>query len=152
MAIKEFELFHEACLTRFVRRDKPMTFRLIEVEPSQSWSTYRVNDVNIFIKHSANPKELKSGGTSWTFQFNDNQIQQIKTGCHVVLVCGAKTIKQHMEICFIEYPMIDKLLAGSAKSVTVSLLDGQGFRVKSAAIGEKEIIARNAIDSFEIPA
>lgn len=150
--VKVFELFHGACLTRLIRRDKPLTMRLIEVDSTQSWSTYRVNDVDLFIKHCANPRRLKTGRTSWTFPFGDNQIERIMKGCHVALICGAERVKDHMEICFIEHESVGRLLADSAKSITVSMQANQSFRVKSAAVSEKMVISRSAIDTFEVPA
>lgn len=152
MRIKEFELFHGACLTRLIRREKPLTMRLIEIDSSQSWSTYRVNDVDLFIKHCANPRKLKNGGTSWTFPFGENQLEQIKKGCHIALICGAGNVKEQMEICFIEHESLGRLLAKSAKSITVSIHPGQSFRVKSAALREKMVVSRSAIDKFEVPA
>jgi hypothetical protein len=151
MKIREFELFHGACLTRLIRRDKPTTLKLIELDSSQSWSSYKVNDTDIFIKSSSNPRTLKSGGFAWTFTFSENQINVIANGCHLILVCGSKQIKDHMEICFLEDSIVKKILKKTTKSITVTLEEGQSFRVKTSAITEKLVISRNAIDKFQTP-
>jgi len=136
-----------------VRRDKPVTLRLIETNTSESWSVYRINDVNVFFKHSTNPKDLKKGGKSWTFPFADKQLDQINDNTHLALVCGDKDIKsKEMEICFVENSEVSRLLSNNAKSITAHLESGQSFRVSSSAVKEKIIISRNAIDKYEVPA
>lgn len=153
MPLKEYELFHGAVLTRLVRKDKPVTLRLIETNTSESWSVYRINDVNIFFKHSSNPKDLKKGGKSWTFPFTDKQLDKINKSTHLALVCGDKDTKsKEMEICFIESSDVSILLSESAKSITAHVEKNNSFRVSSSAVREKIIVSRNAIDNYEVPA
>jgi len=152
MPLKEYELFHGTVLTKLVRRDNPVTLRLIETNTSEAWSVYRINDINIFIKYSSNLRTLKKGGKSWTFPFSPHQIEQIFENMHISLVCGSHDIKsKEMEICFIENKHAICLLSGDAKSITVHLEPGQRFRVSSSAVKQKIIIPRNAIEKYEVP-
>jgi hypothetical protein len=56
-----------------------------------------------------------------------------------------------MEICFLEDSIVKKILKKTTKSITVTLEEGQSFRVKTSAITEKLVISRNAIDKFQTP-
>lgn len=152
MTLKEYELFHGAVLAKLVRRDKPITLRLIETNTSESWSVYKVNDIDVFLKHSANPRELKKGGRSWTFIFGEKQLAQISENTHIALICGSSDTKdKNMGICFLKSQTATSLLSGNAKSITVHLEPGQRFRVSSSAVDEKVLIAQNAIEKYEIP-
>lgn len=52
-AVRQFELFHGAVLTALLRRDHPIALSMVETMPSDSWSTYRINDaVNLVVTHS----------------------------------------------------------------------------------------------------
>ncbi|RWX45637.1 hypothetical protein H206_01726 [Candidatus Electrothrix aarhusensis] len=152
MSLKEYELFHGVVLARLVRRDKPVTLRLIETNTTESWSVYRINDVNIFFKHSSNPRNLIKGGISWTFSFTKSQLEQINTSTELALICGSKDTKsKKMEICFIEQKEVSRLLSKSSKSITAHLKPNKSFRVSSSAIADKVIISRSAIEKYEVP-
>ena len=153
MSLKEFELFHGVVLTKLIRRDKPVTLCLIETNTLEFWSIYTVNDVIFFLKHSTNPRELQNGGRSWSFQFTENQLKQIKEKTCIVLVCGSKDTKdKDMEICFIKDEEVKTLLSNEAKSLTVRIQPGQKIRVSSSAVDKdkKVLVSRNALEKYEI--
>ncbi len=154
MSIRQFELFHGAVLTKLVRRDKPVTLRLIETNMDDSWSAYKINDVDVFFKHSSSPNEPpEMDGRRWVFTFAQNQLDQIHGNTpHLALVCGSRDIESNMEICFIENSDVSELLSNNAQAITVRLEPGHSFRVSSSAVIESIIIARNAIDTYEVPA
>ena len=100
MAIREFELFHGAILTRLVRSNKPITLRMIETRPVDAWSTYRLNDeVNVLFKHSlAFRKTQRDDARVWNFAFTRDQISQLRTqGTWAALVCGCKACWGNMD-------------------------------------------------------
>lgn len=156
MALKEFELFHGSVLTQLVRRGSKVTLSLVETD-RDSWAIYRVNDIDFFIKHSASPRALTlqrhKGGKSWVFSFAGKQLTQVKNKKpHVVLVCGSKTKTDHNTgICFLTKEQMKELLADGAQSITVRLVPGSRFRVRSSAVSRELIIPRSALERFEIP-
>jgi hypothetical protein len=156
MAVREYELFHGAVLTRLVRNDRPVALRMIETKPGEAWSTYRINDaVNVLIKHSTNPRKLKrnGGGLSWQFVFSQDQLSQLRQhGVWVALVCGAAQAGHLMEICVIDPGQIAQLIdlaSREQQSVTVKYFPGKSLRASSART--EIIIPRNRLGTWAIP-
>ena len=141
MAVREFELFHGAVLTKLVRSDRPITLRMIETNPSEAWSTYKVNDeVRLLVKHSTNQRvlERRSGGRSWTFVFGVDQLRQLQAGVgekkvFAALVCGGKDVKRDvMQVCLLDDEQIGAVLDVSstrACSLTIRYFPGKELRV-----------------------
>ncbi len=150
MSIKEFELYHGAVLTKLARCERPITVTLIETNPGDTWSVYKVIDSQLFIKHSTSPRPLSrgNGGHSWTFTFSPDHISQIKRlrekhSVYAALVCGFQDTKQgRMEICFIDhddFPEVIDLDNSDAQSITVRYTTG-AKNLKGFTKSERETI------------
>lgn len=157
MAVKEFELFHGAVLTKLARSKKPLTLCMIETRSADSWSTYRVNDeVRLLIKHSLTGRSLKREAAKvWSFVFSPDQIRQLQEpGTWAALVCGSKIIGgTDMEVCLLEPSELASLIDLSTttqQSAMVKRLDGKGLRVSSSRIDER-IVNRNRLDVWDVP-
>jgi hypothetical protein len=163
MSVKEFELFHGAVLTKLVRGERSVVLTLIETRQDDGWAVYLLNDeVNFYIKHSTSPRRLirGNGGYSWTFTFNLEHLDKIRSLAKLnpiclVLVCGQKNIKEgRMEVCFLEPNELLKVIDldhGDSKSVTVRYtLDSRKLRIFQ---DRKEIhsVFLNALDNYKIP-
>jgi hypothetical protein len=160
MAVRDFELFHGAVLTKLVRGDRPLTLRLIETRPTDSWSTYRLNDeVNLLMKHStvSSARKREPGAVVWQFVFSPDQMKQVaKTGVWVALVCGAPVLtKTDMDVCLLEPSQLAALLAldrpGQPQSITVKRQPNMSLRVTSAKTPEEVIVPRNRLDTWRVP-
>ncbi|RMG40105.1 MAG: hypothetical protein D6725_04040 [Planctomycetota bacterium] len=161
MAIKVFELFHGAVLTKVLRSEKPVSLRLVETRPKENWSTYTLNDtVDLLISYSRQPRPLsRQGGTSWTFVFSENQLRQLdpsRRGRPVwaALVCGRKSIDRgDMHICLLDPDQLPQLLdfCGPPQSLTVRAPgDRRSLRVFKDR-RERFVVPQSRIDRWEIP-
>lgn len=159
MPIREFELFHGAVLTKIVRSDRPMTLRMIETKPGESWSAYTLNgEITLILKHSTTPRPLKRerGSTRWQFTLSAEQIQQLSgANSWLGLVCGSPKIgkKSPMEICLLDPNEIDRLVDKSSlvqQSILVKYLPGKSLRVSSTK-SKEFVVPRNRLDTWEIP-
>lgn len=159
MSVRGFELFHGAVLTKLVRTDRPLTLRLIETRPTDSWSTYRINDeVNVLLKHSVNPQARKreKGALVWQFVFSPDQMKQLaQAGTWAALVCGAPKLgTAEMDVCLLDPDRIAQLLDISKtnqQSLTVKRLPGKSLRVTSVRVGDDVVISRNRLDEWAVP-
>ena len=159
MPVRDFELFHGAVLTKLVRGERPLTLRLIETRPTDSWSTYRLNDeVNLLLKHStvsiARKREI--GSAVWQFVLSRDQMHQIsQPGVWVALVCGAPTLtKTEMDICLLDPAQVRELLdvhLQQQQSLTVKRLPGKSLRVTSPRAQDECVVARNRLDTWHVP-
>ena len=116
MAIREFELFHGAVLTKLVRNDRPVRLTMIETA-EDARSVYTVNDtVFLYIKHSKSPKKDNDGCLTWTFTFSVKRFQEIREyrrqmNVFIALVCGQSRVDQgQMEVCLLDPDKIDQSL------------------------------------------
>lgn len=159
MSVREFELFHGAVVTKIVRSDRPMTLRMIETKPGESWSAYTVNgEITLILKHSATPRPLKRerGSFRWQFTLSPEQIQQLsEANSWLALVYGSPRIgkKAPMEICLLPPEDIERLVEKSSleqQSVYVKYSKGKSLRVASAK-SEEFVVPRNRLDTWEIP-
>lgn len=159
MPVREFEMFHGAVLTKLVRGDRPLTLRLIETRPEDSWSTYRVNDeVGVLVKHSVRPRTLKreEGAVAWQFVFSAEQMEQLRQPeTWVALVCGSTNFgARDMEVCLLapsQVATLTDLTDGGQQSVTVKRLPGRSLRVGSARAAEALVVPRNRLDDWSVP-
>jgi hypothetical protein len=159
MPIREFELFHGAVLTKIVRSDQPMTLRMIETKPGESWSAYTVNgEITLILKHSTTPRRLKRvrGSSRWQFTLSVEQIQQLSgANSWLGLVCGSPKIgmKAPMEVCLLDPNDIDRLVDKSSRApqpIFVKYLPGKSLRVSSPK-SEEFVVPRKRLDTWEIP-
>lgn len=159
MSVREFELFHGAALTKLVRTETALTLRLIETRPTDSWSTYRVNDeVNILLKHSVRPRSRKreNGAAVWQFVFSPDQMKQVtQAGTWAALVCGAPELgASDMDVCLLDPTQLAQLLdtgRTNQQSLTVKRLPGKSLRVTSVRVSDEFVVPRNRLDDWAVP-
>jgi hypothetical protein len=165
MSIHQFEFFHGAVLTRLVRTHAPVTLRLIETAPKESWAAYRLNDsVDLIIKHSATPRRRKTDRSAryWTFTFGAQEVADLRSRVDealvsVALVCGDRRVagnkvKNTMEICRLDAGQIALVL--DLRSATQQQLSIEAIpRKKLVVRGNGRVIkvSRRAIDQWKIP-
>lgn len=162
MAIKQFELFHGAVLTKLLRSDRPVTLRMIETRPGEAWAVYTINDeVDLFVKYSITARKLtrRQGALSWTFVFSPEQISQIRKlqaerDVYAALVCGRKDIKTGgLQTCLLRPDELEHLLDfndASQQSLTVRYVPRKKLRVYSGHRVEL-LVAQNALDEWDVP-
>jgi len=159
MPVREFELFHGAVLTKIVRSDRPMTLRMIETKPGESWSAYTVNgEITLILKHSATPRKLKRerGSFRWQFTLGAEQIQQlIGANSWLGLICGSPNIGKRapMEVCLLDPKDIESLIDKSSlvqQPIFVNYQPGKSLRASSPK-SEEIVVPRNRLDTWEIP-
>ncbi|MCG2738779.1 MAG: hypothetical protein L6300_00885 [Syntrophaceae bacterium] len=150
MYIKNYEMYHGAVLVHLIRKEKPISLRLIETHPKEQWSTYVINDaISILITHSTNARKVRQGveGTSWTFSVSAKQLNQIKTAekpIHVALVCARKNLGEDKQvICLLSPKQVCDVfdLEKENQGITVRKPDGKGklivFKEKREIFKEK---------------
>ena len=163
MAVKDFHIFHGVVLARLLRNERPVSLRLIETKPSESWSTYTLNDaIDLFVAHSTSAREYErdGGGHSWTFSLSPNQVRQIRPDRHVrdvyvALVCATRDVlAQPMVVCVLSPDQTADLFDGPvsvAQSITVRKPAGKGrLRVMKDRY-ERYKIAESFLDDWDIP-
>ena len=159
MPLRTFELFHGAVLAKLVRQDRPTTLRLIETKPSDSWATYRINDeVNLLIKHSANPRHPKRepDAAAWQFTFTPEQLKQVTPpGTWAAPVCGSfEPDSRQMEVWLLDPLQVAQLLfldRVEPQSVTVKRLPGRRLSVTRTRFGEELIVAWDRLEKWAVP-
>jgi hypothetical protein len=162
MAIKEFELFHGAVLTKVMRSEKPVALRLIETRPRENWSTYTLNDsVDLFVTQCKSPRIIsrEGGSTSWSFIFSRNQLRQMNPGVRhrpvfVVLVCGrAKPSDGDMYTCLLDDKQIADLVDFSSNQQSVTVRKPQR-KSKLRVFKDKRVkyrVSQDRLDKWEVP-
>ena len=162
MAIREFELFHGAVLTKVLRSEKPVALRLIETRPRENWSTYTLNDkVDLFVTQSKSPRAVSrgDGGTSWSFVFSRNQLRQINPDVRhrpvfVALVCArAKPSDGDMHTCLLDPGQIADLVdfSSAQQSVTVRKPEGKGRLLVFKDRRARYRVSQSRLDKWEVP-
>ena len=162
MAVKEFELFHGAVLTKLLRSEKPVALRLIETRPNENWSTYTLNDtVDLVVSHRKSPRALSrnGGGTSWSFVFSRNQLRQMNPAVrnrpvYVALVCATVNLSdKKMHTCLLDPEQIADLVDFSAdqQSLTIRKPE-QGRKLRVFKHGRARfLVAQSRLDKWEVP-
>jgi hypothetical protein len=153
--VRQFELFHGAVLTALLRRDHPIALSMVETMPSDSWSTYRINDaVNLVVTHSATgTKQRRSNEVVWQFTLSPLQIKQIRDGAaYVALVCGAASIKSEMEVCLLDPAQIAKLIdVNLTQPQAVSVRASSSLKAYSGRHVKEITVAKNKYRKWEVP-
>jgi hypothetical protein len=162
MAVKAFEFFHGAVLTKLLRSERPVALRMIETNPTENWSTYTINDaVDLFVSLSKSPRAVSRGGagTSWTFGFSRNQLRQMAPNSRyrpvfVALVCGRANLAQgDMHTCLLDSEEIAALFdfSGDPQNLTVRKPRGRGrFRIFKDR-RERFLVTQSRLDTWEVP-
>jgi hypothetical protein len=132
---------------------------LIETRPTDSWSTYRINDeVNILLKHSLSPqfRKREKGAVVWQFVFSRDQMKQLaQVGTWAALVCGAPDLgTPDMDVCLLDAGQIAQLLhtgRTTQQSLTVKRLPAKSLRVTSVRVIDEIVVSRNRLDEWAVP-
>lgn len=153
--VRQFELFHGAVLTALLRRDHPIALSMVETMPSDSWSTYRINDaVNLVVTHSTTgTKQRRTNEVVWQFTFSSAQIKQIREGrAYVAMVCGSPSVKAEMEVCLLDPSQIEKLIdVQSPQQQAVSVRASSSLKVYSGRHVKEVTVAKNKYRNWEVP-
>jgi len=95
MAIRDFELYHGALLTKLVRSDRPITIRMVETDTNECWSVYTIDDdVTIYTKSSGHGDFCeKDKSVKWTFTFQPRHLHDLRrlseqNDVRLALVCA----------------------------------------------------------------
>ncbi|MDD5369414.1 MAG: hypothetical protein PHQ40_10025 [Anaerolineaceae bacterium] len=163
MSIDLFELFHGVVLTKLLRSGHPVKLCMVETNPKECWSAYKLNDeVMLYIKFSTNPQVRKKDALVWIFTFspaNLIEIQRLRQDQKVyfALVCGDKNIhKDSMHVCFLEAGDFDGCIdlgEDGSRSISVKYFPGKKLRVwgnQNGADHPLNITAR-ALEKWTIP-
>jgi len=153
--VRQFELFHGAVLTALLRRDHPIALSMVETMPSDSWSTYRINDaVNLVVTHSTSgKKQQRTNEVVWQFTFSPAQIKQIRDGrAYVALVCGSPNVRSEMEVCLLDPSEIEKLIdIQLAQQQAVSVRASSSLKAYSGRHVKEINVAKNKYRKWEVP-
>lgn len=161
MAIKDFELYHGAVLTKILRKDMPLTLTLIETNTSESWSAYKITDNNkdaiLYMKYCAVPYNTKKH-TRWQYIFNREHLKELKryeqNDIYLALIGVQKSIKNKpMEICLLRKEEILKAInldSELQQSITVICEKNKSLRVRGTNVKDHkpDIIERLRIDKL----
>ena len=159
MGIDIFACLHGAALTKLLRAEQPVTLRMIETRPRDSWSAYLLNDAALlFVKYSTKREQIR-GGFSWRFTFSTAQLEQISRSpyeVYVALVCGTESLndlKKGSCVCLLEpkelHQVID-LKATAPQGMTVRWYPGKSLRVMKEG-REMLKIPQNRLEKWQIP-
>lgn len=156
MKINQFEYFHGLVLTKLLRKDVPVSLKLIETNTKENWATYIINDdIALSITHSMNPRQVKQGGegTSWTLSVKTRLTQQNSHKPYYALVCGQKTIAdKDVYVCLLGPDQLKELIDPSKanQSITVRKPKGKGQLIVFQDKLQKLLVASKAIEDLEI--
>lgn len=162
MPIRQFEMYHGAVITRLLRSERPVSLRLIETQPTESWSTYTLNDtVDLFITYSRSPREVNrsGGGTSWQFTLSRNQLRQINPEhrgrpVYLALVCANRTLeKDGARICLLTPEEVASLVDFDRDQhcITVRKPRSRGQLRVFKNWKEEILVPGSRLDNWEVP-
>lgn len=159
MGIDIFACLHGAALTKLLRAEQPVTLRMIETRPRDSWSAYLLNDAALlFVKYSTKREQIR-GGFSWRFTFSTAQLEQISRSpyeVYVALVCGTESLndlKKGSCVCLLEPEELQQIIdfqASVSQGVTVRWYPGKSLRVMREG-REMFKIPQNRLEKWQIP-
>ncbi len=159
MAIKDFELYHGAVLTRILRKDIKTSLKLVETNKDSS-STYIINDeIALYITYRSPIKTDKH--LRWSFSFSENQLKEINKYSNYKLMFALACINKeyegyNSEICILSEEEILKLIDLNAindQRINVYLEKGKSFRVDGTLNPrtKKLTVSKNRINNLELP-
>lgn len=154
MTIATFEYMHGAVLTKLLRNDRPITLRLIETNPEECWSLYRLNlDVNLVIKYATSHRET-SKGRIWTFTVSGKQRDYLTSTEQVwmaLVCCGAALNDRQSAVCLLA-PEEANLLLATPGTPNASVRMAPGKRLRVTINGYVELVVpRSRLETWEIP-
>ncbi len=163
MAVQQFELFHGAAIVKLLRKKggNPPTLRMIETNPSQDWATYELNgELSLFLKLRTTSRLAKDKARTWTFQFPRDKLELLSGKRYAaVLICGVDKLDAagQMETCLLQPDelkvLLDLTTLGDAqsRSISVRCQPGSQLHVTSPQASDPIVVARRALDVWEVP-
>lgn len=164
MPIKEYEFYHGAVLTKILRKDIPTNLKLVEANPKELWSAYRINDQVVFYMKSSTAPQLIKSGLRWQFPFTLSHINEIKllleqaNVIYFALICiNEKYDGYGSEVCLLDKDQMLKLIlldSINPQSITVYSEKNKQLKVHGTlSQHKKELnINRNLLDRLVLPA
>lgn len=160
MAIKDFELYHGAVLTKILRKERPLTLTLIETNTSESWSAYRISDNTkdaiLYMKYCSVPNVTKKH-TRWQYIFNKEHLKELKKykndNIYLALIGLQRNIKDKpMEICLLRKEEIINAIdidSEFQQNFTVFCEPNRKLRVRGTRTNHNEIkVERSRLDKL----
>lgn len=164
MPIKDFEYYHGVILVKVMKEpEKITTLRLLEKNSTEEWAVYRVNDkIILFTKYSTSPETSKKDPNrySWKFRFNDKELNKMKSLLNegeffLALVCSQKEKgNEPAEICLMDAKEVSNCITIDTEypqHISVAYLPGKSLRVLGSKAKKEIVIARNRLDTLQIP-
>ena len=163
MSIDLFELFHGVVLTKLLRSGNPVKLCMVETNPKECWSAYKLNDeVMLYIKYSTNPQERKKDALVWIFTFSPSNLVEIHRlhqfqKVFFALGCGDKDVsKGSMHVCFLdpeEFDQCTDLNGDGSRTITVKYYPGKKLRVWGNKNGMEAPlnIAARSLEKWVVP-
>lgn len=163
MSIDFFELFHGAVLTKLLRNGNPIKLCMVETNPKEYWSAYKVNDeVMLYIKYSRNPQERKKDALVWIFTFSPANLADIlrlqqNNKVYFALVCGDKKWgKDSMQVCFLDPDEFNKCThidGDGSRTISVKYYPRKTLRVWGNKNGSETPlnIAAKSLEKWVVP-
>lgn len=161
MAIKDFEYYHGAVLTKILRKDVPTSIKLVETN-KDSWCIYTINDAVALYLRYRSPRKTNNH-LCWSFSFDQKQLKEIRDylkknlDLKFALICINGDYKEYKpEICLIykeQFLLIVDVNSITNQRINVYLENGKSFRVDGTKSKKQKevIISRSEIDKIEIP-
>ena len=160
MALREFEFYHGAVITKILRKDMPVTLTLIETDVDKSWSVYEIvddaGDKVIYMKYCASPRET-SKRIAWVFNFIPKHLEELSRykdiDLYLALICVNKDLQfEPMEVCLLNREEISETIdigSNTSQTITVFCETGKKLRVRGSSTNGRELkIKRGRIDDF----
>ena len=160
MALREFEFYHGAVITKILRKDMPVTLTLIETDIDKSWSAYKISDnvvdKVIYMKYCASPRET-SKRIAWVFNFTPKHLGELSRyrdiDLYLALICVNKDLQfEPMEVCLLNRDEISETIDISSnigQTITVFCKHRRMLRVSGSSTNRRELkIKRGRIDDF----
>lgn len=165
MTITAVELFHGVVLTRLVRGNKPIAFKMFAFNADKSSSAYIVNDkAAVYIKHSKTPRlrQRKGYNCAWSFTFSPEHLGEIRglgreVPVHTAFVCADRKYGRPCQyICFLtpgELSLCVDLNADTQQNLIIANLPRGKLRVwgSKKPANAPLLISKNALERWSVP-
>ena len=165
MSVKEFQPYHGAVLATLLRNDRPVSLRMIETRPQDTWAAYTINDeVTLYIKYSTKPsvRKREENALVWTFTFAPEHLEELRElykqrKVYIALVCGQRNIEHgNMQICFLEpteFEACIDITAVEVQNISVKYLPRKKLRVWGGVNTATNpiLVANSKLEKWAVP-